>query len=62
MKKQGPTIKREVEFYTKKIIKKYGNSLVIPLNPDEQAILGVKAGDIIGFRIQHVEFKAGGKK
>jgi len=35
----------------KKIIKKYGNSLVIVLNEDDRKIYGLKEGDVLDIEI-----------
>ena len=36
----------------KKILKKYGNSLVVTFSGEDQAILGIKEGDIITLTIE----------
>lgn len=44
-------------FNMKKIIKKYGNTLVISFSPEECKIVGMDEGDIIDFEIQNIESK-----
>lgn len=48
----------------KKIIKKWGNSLVVRLSAEELAIIGLSEGDVIEFTITSVEKrkKKGDKK
>lgn len=61
MKKQDkPQITKQVEFFTQRIVKKWGNSYVVVLNPEDVEILGLEAGDHIGIRIQSI--KRGGWK
>ena len=41
----------------KKIIKKYGNSTIIILNPEDLKIYGLEVGDIIDIQIKKEELK-----
>ena len=41
----------------KKIVKKYGNSLVLVLSPDEVKIIDLKEGDIVEIGIKNIETK-----
>ena len=39
----------------RKIIKKWGDSLVITINPEEQKIIGVTEGDVVDVSIQNID-------
>lgn len=41
----------------KKIIKRYGSSLIVRITPDEIKIHRLKVGDIIDFKIERVKRK-----
>lgn len=39
----------------RKIIKKWGSSLVITINPEEQKIAGINEGDVVDISIDNIE-------
>lgn len=39
----------------KKIIKKWGNCIVITFNPEEAKIYDLEVGDVINFNLKHTE-------
>jgi len=43
----------------KKIIKEWGNSLVIVLTKEESKIIGLAAGDFVDVEIKNIETKEG---
>lgn len=57
MKKEIPEITHEQHFYMPKKVKKWGDSMVIVLTLEEREILGIKEGDVVGFRIQTIKKK-----
>lgn len=60
--KNKPEIRSEVQFFTTKEVKKFGNSYVLVLSAEDIRILGIKAGDSVGFRIQSIKYSGGKKK
>ncbi len=49
-------------YIMKKLIKKYGNTLVVNFNVEDRQIVGLREGDIIDFEINNIKHQGGKKR